>query len=455
MRAAQAIPRAGHDCHPALEANRHCLTGLCVLARQLRVHELSRCERHLQASVIRYQPAWRSPQARAPPVLLFILSLCGFSGALATRLLDPLITSIAAEFATTVGVVALLSSAFALPFGLSQPLLGPTGDAVGKAVLIKVATAILALCLVASALAPNLTVLFISRVLGGVAAGGIMPVCRALIGDTFPLGERQVALSRYVGATLVGQLVGASAGGMIAEWIGWRGVLGCAAALALAAAGTAVLMPPKAASHGPAPFSFKEALARYRLVLGNPRSFVCFEAVFLEGLAIYGIMPFIGELLRSRDAGGLREAGFVIGGLGIGGLLYAFVVPVILRFASRPAMMAVGGVVAAIGLGSVGLAITWAAQMACMVVLGFGFFLLHNSVQTEVTELAPSARASSFSLHSFSFFLGQALGPMVYGIALPAIGATVSLACGAAILVATGIVASQLLGPPPHHAVKP
>jgi hypothetical protein len=30
-------------------------------------------------------------------VLLFILSHCGFSGALATRILDPLITSIAAD----------------------------------------------------------------------------------------------------------------------------------------------------------------------------------------------------------------------------------------------------------------------------------------------------------------------------------------------------------------------
>ena len=108
-----------------------------------------------------------------------------------------------------------------------------------------------------------------------------------------------------------------------------------------------------------------------------------------------------------------REAGFVIGGLGIGGLLYAFVVPLILRFASRPAMMAAGGGVAALGLGGVGLAVPWGAQMALMVVLGFGFFLLHNSVQTEVTELAPSARASAFSLHAFSFFMGQALGPMV------------------------------------------
>ena len=381
-----------------------------------------------------------------PPVLLFILSLCGFSGALATRLLDPLITSIAAEFATTVGVVALLSSAFALPFGLSQPLLGPTGDAFGKAVVIKVATAVLALCLLTSALAPQLTVLFISRILGGVAAGGIMPVCMALIGDRFPLAVRQVAMSRYIGATLIGQLVGVSAGGIIAEWIGWRGVLACAAVLAGVAAGAAITMLPKSDT-APAPLRVGDALARYRLVLSNPRSFVCFGVVFLEGLAIYGITPFIGELLRSRGAGGLRETGFVIGGLGIGGLLFAFVVPLILKFAKRPTMMAIGGTIAAVGLGGLGLEASWKVQLAFMVVLGFGFFLLHNSVQTEVTELAPSARASSFSLHAFSFFLGQALGPMVYGIALPAIGATVSLTVGAAILVATGIVASQLLGP--------
>src|SRR3954447_22808248 len=144
-------------------------------------------------------------------MLLFILALCGFSGALATRLFDPLITSIASDFATSVSVVALLSSAFALPFGLSQPFLGPLGDSFGKAVVIKVATAVLAVCLLASALAPNLTVLFISRILGGVAAGGIMPVCMALIGDRFPLAVRQVAMGRYIGATLVGQLVSAPA----------------------------------------------------------------------------------------------------------------------------------------------------------------------------------------------------------------------------------------------------
>ncbi len=278
-----------------------------------------------------------------------------------------------------------------------------------------------------------------------------MPVCMALIGDSFPLAVRQVALSRYIGATLIGQLVGASAGGMVAEWIGWRGVLACAAGLALVAAGAAVAMLPRADKSEPSRLRIGDALARYRLVLANPRSFVCFGIVFLEGLAIYGIMPFIGDLLRSRGAGGLREAGFVIGGLGIGGLLYASVVPLILRFATRPTLMAAGGGLAALGLVGVGLDVPWGAQMASMVLLGFGFFLLHNSVQTEVTELAPSARASAFSLHAFSFFMGQALGPVVYGVALPLIGASASLSLGASILAATGGTASKLLGPAPRR----
>ena len=101
------------------------------------------------------------------------------------------------------------------------------------------------------------------------------------------------------------------------------------------------------------------------------------------------------------------------------------------------------------------MAVAWGVQMAFMVVLGFGFFLLHNSVQTEVTELAPSARASAFSLHAFSFFMGQALGPMVYGLTLPILGATLSFALGAAVLAVTGVSASRLLGPTPRYAVKP
>jgi predicted MFS family arabinose efflux permease len=164
------------------------------------------------------------------------------------------------------------------------------------------------------------------------------------------------------------------------------------------------------------------------------------------------MMPFIGDLLRSRAAGGLRETGFVIGGLGIGGLPFALVAPFIIRRTSRRSMMAAGVSTAAMALGSIGLEVAWPAQMACMVVLGFGFFLLHNSVQAEVTELAPSARASAFSLHAFSFSMGQAAGPILYGLAFSVVGATFSLAAGAVLLFMVGTAAAALLGRPAEQS---
>ena len=50
--------------------------------------------------------------------------------------------------------------------------------------------------------------------------------------------------------------------------------------------------------------------------------------------------------------------------------------------------------------------------------LGFGFYMLHGCIQIYVTELAPAARGSAMALHSFFFFLGQAVGPIVYGVGL-------------------------------------
>jgi hypothetical protein len=46
-----------------------------------------------------------------------------------------------------------------------------------------------------------------------------------------------------------------------------------------------------------------------------------------------------------------------------------------------------------------------------MVVIGLSYYMLHNCLQTEATELAPTARGSAVALFACGFFLGQALGP--------------------------------------------
>jgi len=80
-----------------------------------------------------------------------------------------------------------------------------------------------------------------------------------------------------------------------------------------------------------------------------------------------------------------------------------------------------------------------------MIFLGIGFFLMHNSIQTEVTELAPSARASCFALHAFSFYMGQSVGPMIYGVSIHAIGFEASVIIGGCVLIGVGIGANILI----------
>jgi predicted MFS family arabinose efflux permease len=70
--------------------------------------------------------------------------------------------------------------------------------------------------------------------------------------------------------------------------------------------------------------------------------------------------------------------------------------------------------------------------------------MLHNSVQTEVSSLAPSARASAFSMHAFSFFLGQALGPVIFGFGLHKLGLSPMLIANGLLLGAVGLGAAYL-----------
>ena len=83
--------------------------------------------------------------------------------------------------------------------------------------------------------------------------------------------------------------------------------------------------------------------------------------------------------------------------------------------------------------------------MAAFVALGLGFYMIHNSLQTLATELAPTARGSAVSLHAFFFFVGIALGPPVIGLGLHTIGDTATILTEAVCAALLGVVATYFL----------
>jgi predicted MFS family arabinose efflux permease len=289
------------------------------------------------------------------------------------------------------------------------------------------------------------TTLAICRALSGLAGGACIPLAIAMIGDRFPLENRQVALSRYLVAVIIGQISGAPLAGLLSDSIGWRPVFGISAAVALIA-GIAVrlLVQPRPEAERPA-FNMAVVKTNYAKVLANPLARYCYGAVAAEGMFIYGFLPYVAALLEARGAGSVREAGFVVAGIGLGGLLFSLAVSGLLKRLTRSAVMRAGGVVISVGLIGVGIGPSWPLEMLAFTVVGLGFYMLHTGIQTEATELAPDARGSAIALHAFSLFMGMALGPVVYGLMIPALGAAVSVSLGGlVVLVAAWLIAGKV-----------
>ena len=70
---------------------------------------------------------------------------------------------------------------------------------------------------------------------------------------------------------------------------------------------------------------------------------------------------------------------------------------------------------------------------------------MHSSIQVHVTELSQTARGAAASLHSCFFYLGQAVGPVIYGIGFAHSGPEPTLLAGAAVVMGVGLVCSRLL----------
>src|SRR5215203_7344491 len=104
--------------------------------------------------------------------LFLVFAACAFASGFALRLVDPIILPVATHFAITPQVAALLNTAYALPYALAQPFLGPIGDRFGKHRCIQVCVAGLALMLALGAFADSYALLLASRVFAGIFAGG-------------------------------------------------------------------------------------------------------------------------------------------------------------------------------------------------------------------------------------------------------------------------------------------
>jgi predicted MFS family arabinose efflux permease len=361
-----------------------------------------------------------------------------------TRAVDPVIPMIAADLAVDVPTAALLTTAFAFPYALVQPALGIVADFFGKIRLMKLSLLVVALPALVCAVTTSFPLLVTMRIAAGLMAGGVFPVAMALTADLVPV-DRQVAIGRLLAVALTGNLLGSSIAGVIGDSLGWRAVFGILGLFGLIVAVIALLAFRGVMAAPTATFSWAAVIANFRSIFADPRAKVCFAAVFFEAIFIHGLFPYVALLLLAIGETSAAVAGLLIAAFSLGGVVYSLSVPMLVARVPERRLMMAGGAVAAIGLVLIALQVPWLWQIAIYALFGFGFYLLHGSIQVHVTELAPTARGAAASLHSCFFYMGQALGPVVYGFTVVAIGPQPSILIGAAVVLAVGLICARLL----------
>jgi predicted MFS family arabinose efflux permease len=371
-----------------------------------------------------------------------------FASTIFTRAVDPLIPKIAGDFAVDIKTAALLSTAFTFPYALVQPALGALGDHFGKTRLMNVCLTVVALTALVCALATSFPLLVAMRIAAGCVAGGLFPIALALIGDLVPVHERQVAIGRLLAVGLSGNLLGASISGVIGDLVSWRGVFAVFGLFSLTVTLAAFVALRGRETRKPTPFNLASAMAGFRSVLADPRAKVCFGSVFLEGLFIQGLFPYVALMLLANGETRASIAGLVIAAFGLGGVTYSLSVSALVARIAQPKLMIIGGSLAAIALALLAPNPPWFAQIAVFTLLGFGFYMLHGSIHVHVTDLTHTARGAATSLHSCTFFIGQAMGPIFYGFTFAHGEGTLSILAGALVVFGVGLLCARLLRHP-------
>src|SRR4051794_20960981 len=155
------------------------------------------------------QPGLRSPPPRMPPALN-IIALATFAASLSARALDPVLPHVADEFGVTIARAAGFASVFAFTFAIVQPVLGAAADLFGKARLVIVCLVLLGIANILGALSSSFPLLFATRILAGVGAGGVFPIALGLTSDLIGPEKRQIAIGRTLAGAMTGNLLGAS-----------------------------------------------------------------------------------------------------------------------------------------------------------------------------------------------------------------------------------------------------
>lgn len=430
-------------------------------------------------------------------------------GTVSNNIVNVPISAIMRDFDAPLSSGVFVVVGFLITFTATQPLTGWIGDRFGRRRVYCAALIGTAICAVGAATAPTLPLLITWRCLGGVAAAPLGPVLMGLLTWMFSGDRRGRAVGAWASVNGIGQAVGPSLGGFMADAWGWRWVFVPLVPVALAGLiGTLRHIPayPGARMSLDVRGAVALTVGAGSLMLGValiPRIQNPVVIAVTLGLAIVALAWFVWHCLRVENpfiqVRLVAEVRFARSTLAAFALMFCLgaillSVPLFLVGGGRsttvaglvllavPATMAVLGqlvgryldrlgarrvmrgglgilLAAQIGLGVVVAPVVaarpWAltAMIVVLVVAGIGIALIQTPAATGATRSPAGAQGTGLGLYNLIRFTGSAMGAAWVAIALDVADYPLVFVV-TALVVAVGLLGS-FFGPDPQPKKEP
>jgi DHA1 family bicyclomycin/chloramphenicol resistance-like MFS transporter len=352
-------------------------------------------------------------------VYILVLGALTALGPFTVDLYLPAFPALESELDVSSALIQLTLTATAVGFGLGQLVVGPWSDRAGRRMPLILATAVHVAASLAVAIAPNIALLALFRVLQGVgaAAGGVvaMAMVRDLFGG-FPLVRMLSRLSLVNGlAPILAPVIGSQ----LLRILDWRGIFyflaayGILVLIATALFIVETLPPARRVDTGHATVG-----QRYRAIFGDR---VFLGVAIISGMTFSGLFAYLSAssfLFQQVYGLSLQEFGIlfaansigVVAGVQVSSRLAKYYGPQWILSVSTAALLLSAVAIVAVDLAHLGLVAILIPLWCFITACGFGFPM----VQVLALQNHPKEAGTAASvLGALNFGLAGAISPNV------------------------------------------
>lgn len=347
---------------------------------------------------------------------LYLLYTSIFLVFLGISLVIPVMPSIMNELNISGAGVGYLTAAFAFTQLIFSPFTGRAADKFGRKIIIVIGLFIFAFSELLFGLGKTIEVLFLSRMLGGLAGAFIMPAVTAFIVDITTNKNRARSLGYMTAAINFGFIIGPGVGGVLAE-IATRLPFFIAAVLGLISAilSTFMLSEPEKVTEIAADKT--EVTTSHFKKIFTPIFFIAFLVIFVSSFGLAAFESFF-SLYFDRKLG-FTPADIAIaiaGGAIIGTFAQIVLFEPLTRRYGELNIIRVSIIYTAILVFTITFLDSYWAVMAMAFIIFIGFDLIRPAVTTFLSNIAGNNQGFAGGMNSFFTSLANVIGPVIAGI---------------------------------------